>query len=301
MASQAMEMTKAVMKQMTEQGLSLKFDGEIDVERMRAMMGAAQSRMPVDHGVTFAPCTLNGVEAELAIPENARPDAVIIYYHGGGFVVGNTGTSRGYASVLTNETGIPVYTVSYRLAPEHPYPAGVNDCFAVYQAVLDKHPGLPVFVIGESSGANLCMVVALRARDTGLHVPAGVILYSPPLEMLGDIDRQHPNNKDFTITPDGIAALGKMYYLNGADHNDPYASPARAGYHDFPPTYLVWDDSETLAVDGEMLRDKLLAAGCDVTAESYPDCFHAFPSSGRGTPESAEVLKKTVSFIHTHI
>ena len=65
--------------------------------------------MPTDPGVAFEPCTLNGVEAELAIPENARTDAVIIYYHGGGFVVGHTGTSRGYASVLTNETGIPVY------------------------------------------------------------------------------------------------------------------------------------------------------------------------------------------------
>lgn len=301
MPSQAMEMTKTAMKQMAEQGLSLKFDGDLDVDRMRAVMGAAQSRMPIDPGVTFEPCTLNGVEVELTIPVKARNDAIIIYYHGGGFAVGNTVTSRGYASVLTNETVIPVYTVSYRLAPEHPYPAGVDDCFAVYQAVLDKHPGLPVFIIGESAGANLCIVTALKARDIGLRLPAGVILYSPPLEMWADIDRQHPNNKDFTITPDGIAVMGKMYYRNGADKNDPYAAPIRAEYHDFPPTYLVWDDSETLAVDGEILRDKLRTAGCDVIAESYPDCFHAFPTTGRGTPESAEVLQKTVYFIHKHI
>ena len=134
MASEAMEMTKTVMKQMAEQGLTLKFDGDVDVERLRAVMGAAQSRMPLDPGVTFELCTLNGVEAELGIPENARKDAIIIYYHGGGFAVGNALTSRGYASVLVNETRTPVYTVSYRLVPEDPYPAGVEDCFAFIAA-----------------------------------------------------------------------------------------------------------------------------------------------------------------------
>ena len=300
MPSQAMEMTKTVMKQMAEQGVSLKFDGDIDVGRMRAVMGAAQSRMPTDPGVTFEPCTLNGVETELNVPENARADAVIVYYHGGGFVVGNTLTSRGYASVLANETRIPVYTVSYRLAPEYPYPAGVDDCFAVYQAVIKKHPGLPVFIIGESAGAYLSIVMVLKARDAGIPSPAGVILYSPPLEMWGLLDRHHANNKDFTITPEGVAVMGQLYGSGGELKNDPYVTPLIADYTAFPPTYLVWDESESLAVDAGVLRDKLQAAGCDVTAEGYPDCFHAFATSGRGTPESAEVLKKTVEFIDRH-
>ena len=301
MASQAMEMLKNIMKQMISQGMSVKFDEDLDVGQMRVVMEAAQRNMPTDPGVTFEPCTLNGVEAELNMPENARTDAVIIHYHGGGFGVGNTLTSRGYASMLANETHIPVYTVSYRLAPENPYPAGADDCFAVYQAVLAKHPGLPVFIIGESAGAHYCIVMALKARDAGIQTPAGVILYSPPIEMWGLLDRHHPKNKDFTISPDGVYVMGKMYCTDEAQKSDPYATPAIADYYDFPPTYLAWDESESLAVDAEALRDKLQAAGCDVTAEGYPDCFHAFATSGRGTPESAEILKKTVEFIDKHI
>ena len=301
MASQAMEMLKNIMKQMISQGMSVKFDENLDVGQMRAVMEAAQRNMPTEPGVIFEPCTLNGVEAELNVPENARTDAVIIHYHGGGFGVGNTLTSRGYASMLANETHIPVYTVSYRLAPENPYPAGADDCFVVYQAVLSKHPGQPVFIIGESAGAHFCIIMALKARDAGVQTPAGVILYSPPVEMWGMLDRQHPRNKDFTISPDGVYVMGKLYYTNEAQKNDPYATPVIADYHDFPPTYLVWDESESLAVDAEVLRDKLQAAGCEVTAEGYPDCFHAFATGGRGTPESEEVLKKTVAFIAAHI
>lgn len=182
MASQAMEMLKNIMKQMISQGMSVKFDEDLDVGQMRAVMEAAQRNMPTDPGVTFEPCTLNGVEAELNVPENARTDAVIIHYHGGGFGVGNTLTSRGYASMLANETHIPVYTVSYRLAPENPYPAGADDCFAVYQAVLAKHPGLPVFIIGESADAHYCIVMALKAWDAAIQTLTGVILYSPPLK-----------------------------------------------------------------------------------------------------------------------
>lgn len=301
MPSQAMEMLKKVMQQMMTQGMTPKFDGNFDVQQMRAVMGAAQSRMPTDPGVTFEPCTLNGVEAELNIPENARTDAVVIYYHGGGFAVGNALTSRGYASVLANETRIPVYTVSYRLAPENPYPAGVDDCFSVYQAVLSKHPGLPVFIIGESAGAHYCIVMALKARDAGIQTPAGVILYSPPIEMWGLLDRHHANNKDFTITPEGVAVMGQLYGSGEELKNNPYATPLIADYTAFPPSYLVWDESESLAVDAEILRDKLQMAGSDVTAEGYPDCFHAFATSGRGTPESAEVLQKTIYFINEHI
>lgn len=301
MASPQMEGLKAVMQQMMARGLTAKFDGELDPFQLRSVIQTAQANMPTEPGVVFASCELGGVECELSIPENARQDAVIIYIHGGGLICGTAQTSRGYASMLAGETSIPVYSLSYRLAPEHKCPAAIEDCFAVYKAVLSKHPGLPVFLIGESGGAYLSIVTALMARDHGVRMPAGVIPYSPPIEFGGNLDRHHPKNKDFTVSPEGLDGLGKMYYADPSQYTDPYATPYYADYHDFPPTYMVWDDSESLAVDAEYLRDKMTAAGVELTAESYPDCFHAFPTTGRGTPESAKVLTKTVDFINRHI
>lgn len=301
MASAQMEGLKAVMQQMMERGLAARFDGDIDPQRLRGVIQVAQANMPTEPGVIFEPCTLGGVEAELSIPENARQDAIIIYVHGGGLICGNAQTSRGYASMLAGETKIPVYSFSYRLAPEHKFPAAIEDSYAVYQAVLEKHPGLPVFLIGESGGAYLSITTTLLARDRGITMPAGVIPYSPPLDFSGMLDRNHPKNKDFTVSPNGLQSLGKMYFTDESQYTDPIGTPYYADFHGFAPTYTVWDESESLAVDGEYFRDKLIAAGVEVIAESYPDCFHAFPTSGRGTPESAEVLAKTVKFINDHI
>lgn len=301
MASVQMEGLKAVMKKMMAAGLAARFDGDIDPQRLRSVVQVAQANMPTEPGVFFEPCTLGGVEAELSVPENARNDAIIIYVHGGGLICGNAQTSRGYASLLAGETGIPVYSFSYRLAPEHRFPAAIEDSFAVYQAVLEKHPGLPVFLIGESGGAYLSITTTLLAQDRGLKMPAGVIPYSPPLDFSGMLDRHHPKNQDFTVSPNGLESLGKLYFTDASQYRDPIGTPYYADFHGFAPTYIVWDESESLAVDAEYLRDKLVEAGVEVAADSYPDCFHAFPTSGRGTPESAEVLAKTVAFINAHI
>lgn len=301
MASAQMEGLKAVMQQMMERGLAARFDGDIDPERLRSVIQIAQANMPTEPGVTFEHCELGGVECELSVPENARVDAIILYIHGGGLICGNARTSRGYASMLAGETKLPVYSLSYRLAPEQKCPAAIEDCFAVYQAVLESHPGKPVFLIGESGGAYLSITTTLKARDNGVRMPAGVIPYSPPIEFSGHLDRHHPKNKDFTVSPDGLEGLGRMYYADESQLTDPVATPYYADFRDFAPTYLVWDESESLAVDAEYLREKLADAGVEMIAESYPDCFHAFATTGRGTPESAQVLAKTVKFIHDHI
>lgn len=301
MASSQMEGLKTIMRQMMAQGLMPQFDGNIDPLRLRQVVQGAQGRMATEPGVSFVPEKFGEMDAELSVPENAREDAVIVYIHGGGLICGNAETSRGYASMLAGETKIPVYAFSYRLAPEYKYPAAVNDCFEAYQAILSRHPGKPVFLIGESGGAYLCIVTALKARDAGVTLPAGIIPYSPPIDFSGAIRRDHPKNKDFTVTPGGMDSLTKLYCETGTDLRDPYISPFYADYAGMPPMLLAWDETESLAVDSEILRDRALEAGVEVEAKSYPDCFHAFATTGRGTPESAQVLADTVAFIERHI
>ena len=300
MASVEMEQLKVGMKMMMEKGFAPKFDGSVDPILLRGIVQAAQERMPAEPGVVFLPRTYAGIEAEISMPENAEDDYLILYIHGGGLICGNAFSSRGYASVLAAESKRPVISFSYRLAPENPYPAAVEDCFAVYQEVLKEFPGKPVFLIGESGGAYLSIVTALKARDEGVKLPAGIVPYSPPIDWSGTIDRHFPGNKDFTVTPDGLYQL-RNWYTSDDEMKLPYVSPYFADYTGLCPILLAWDESESLAKDSEILRDKAQAAGVEVVWKSYPDCFHAFATTGRGTPESYEIMKDTISFFKAHI
>ena len=300
MASIEMENLKVGMKMMMEKGFAPKFDGSVDPVHLRNIVQAAQERMPAEPGVDFLPRTYAGIEAEISMPSDAEDDYIILYIHGGGLICGNAFSSRGYASVLAAESKHPVISFSYRLAPENPYPGAVEDCFAVYQEVLNEFPGKPVFLIGESGGAYLSIVTALKARDEGVKLPAGIVPYSPPIDWSGTIDRHFPGNKDFTVTPDGLYQL-RNWYTTDENMKLPYVSPYFADYTGLCPILLAWDESESLAVDSEILRDKAQAAGVEVVWKSYPDCFHAFATTGRGTPESYEIMKDTIAFFNAHI
>lgn len=301
MASKEMQGLIEMMKVMMEQGGMPRFGGDIQPEILRATIEAAQSHMPLEPGVHFEACKFGEMDAELAIPENARKDAIIVYIHGGGLVCGNALTSRGYSSMLAGESKIPVYAFSYALAPEHPFPAGVNDCFLAYKEILKRHEGLPVFLVGESGGAYLCITTSLMAREAGITMPAGIVPYSPVIDFSGTIDRSRNEKKDITVTPLGLEALARMYCLDKDQLKNPLVSPYFADFSDLPPIMLAWDNDETLAPDSEIVAEKAKKAGVEVSGKGYDSCFHAFAITGRGTPESAEILKDTISFIYAHI
>ena len=299
MASEQMENLKSIMKQMMAVGFAPKFDGSVDPLQLRQVVQTAQAHMALEPGVSYRQEVLGGVECELSLPKNARDDAVVFYIHGGGLICGTAETSRGYAGMLAGESKFPVWSCTYRLAPENKFPAATEDCFAVYQALLEKYPDKPIFLIGESGGAYLSIITALKARDEGVKLPAAIVPYSPPIDFSGAINRNFPGNKDFTVTPDGLYVL-RDWYANG-DWENPYISPYYADYTGLCPILLAWDESESLAKDSEIIRDKALAAGVEVVWKSYPDCFHAFATTGRGTPESYEILKDTIAFFNAHI
>lgn len=301
MASEEMQATINFVKEMLEQGFGARFDESLDPVKLRNAVEPAQAAMPLEEGVTLKEETLGGIYAELAVPEGARDDALLIYIHGGGLVCGNAMTSRGYTSMLAIESKIPTYAFSYRLAPENPYPAPLDDCVAVYEAILKKHPGKSLFLIGESGGALLCVASALRIRDMGLEMPAGIIPYSVVMDFSNTIDRIRPETDDFNITPEGLNTLGRLYCPDESKRKDPYCSPYFADLTGLPPALLGWDKAELLAADNEYLVQKLKEAGIEVRYKAYEGCFHAFSTTGTGTPESYELLKDTIAFVNDHI
>lgn len=300
MASVQMEQVKMGIKMMLEKGMAVTFDGSTNPIQLRNTVQQAQEQMPYEPGVTFIAEKFGDMDAELSMPEQAREDALIIYVHGGGLICGDAASSRGYASMLAGETKIPVYAFSYRLAPENKFPAAVDDCFEAYMAILAKNPDKPVFLIGESGGGYLSIVTAMKARDNGITMPAGIIPYSPIIDMSNGLNRDREGNKDFTVTPDGLEWLRGLY-CRKEDVKNPYVSPYYDDMHDMPPMLLAWDERETLAADSEDIAAKLKKNGIECHAKSYPDCFHAFATTGRGTPESMEILQDTVAFIDAQI
>ncbi len=300
MPSTEMQQLKMIMKQMMEVGFAPKFDGSLDPYKLREVVQNAQTHMADEPGVEFIQETFGGIECELSLPECARTDAVVFYIHGGGLICGNAATSRGFASMLAGESRFPVWSCSYRLAPEHQYPAAQEDCFAVYEALLEKYPDVPIFLIGESAGAYLSLAVTIMARNRSVKLPAGIIPYSAPIEFSGVLDRDFAENEDFTVTPSGVQIMGQLY-LTQADAGKPEAEPYYDDLHGFPPVLLSWDENESLSVDSIILEEKCKAAGVETEAYHHPHCFHAYATTGRGTPESYEILKKTVSFFQEHL
>ena len=273
-ASPQMEAVKEATKQMIDQGFGAKFDGSTDPFHLRQI---------IEH-----------------TPQGARDDAILIYIHGGGMICGNAKASRGYASALAGESKFPVYTLTYRLAPEHQFPAGLDDCFGFYKAVISKHPGKPIFLLGESAGAYYTLATTMKARDNGVKLPAAIFPYSPLIDLSGALNRKRAATHDFTISEEGMKWMGNLY-CQPEDQKNPYASPYYDDLHGMPPTFLAWDQSETLAADSEEVVKKLLEQGIECYFKAYPDCFHAFALTGRGTPESYEVMRNTINFIEAHI
>lgn len=298
MVSNEMENLKKTMKEMMKKGFAPKFDGSADPLQLRRVIQFAQENMEVIEGIEFEELKNPVMDIEVANPKfNYKDDAVIIYIHGGGFVCGNAKSSRGYAAMIANESGYPVYSFTYSLAPEFPFPAALNDCFEAYKIIKKENPNKRIFLVGESAGANLSIVTALKVRDTGLEMPNGVVAYSPIIDCSGVIDRDREENKDFIVTLDTLPWVREVYCSKEeSDVENPYCSPYYDDFHNMCPMFLAWDESETLAVDSEILVEKLKNEDISVEYYSYPDCFHAFATTGYGTPESYDVLKKTVQF-----
>lgn len=272
---------------------------DFDVQSLRASTQDLSRFLPADKKVNYTSEVLAGHQAELAVPENPYEDAVIVHIHGGGFVSGSAQSSRPFTSFLSQQAKRRVYSLDYRLAPEHPFPAAVNDCYDQFRALADKYPHKKIALIGESAGAMLVMVVALMARDQSLQAPVCVVANAPGADLTQEVDRPKMNQTDLVLSHQAIKKIGELYCPEDA-HN-PYASLRFADFRDFPPLRIVWDAGEHLAYDGRILAEKAQADGVSVEIEEYQHAFHAFQILGKFLPEAREDIQKSIGFMEKHI
>jgi len=226
-------------------------------------------------GTTVTRQTLGGVPAEmvsvLAPGSPPIPAPTVVHFHGGGYCIGSARTIRGWAAHLSAQAGCRVALPEYRLAPEHPHPAGLQDARAVVAALEG-----PVVLSGDSAGGGLALALALSMRDEGQALPAGCILLSPWLD-LGRDRRADPGlaRRDVLLTPDWLDACAHAYAAPEA-WADPSVSPLLATHAGLPPLLIQAGTSELLAPDAELLAASAAAAGTDVTYTRWPRMWHDF-------------------------
>jgi acetyl esterase/lipase len=272
------------------------FDSDkIDVEKIRAVLKKAYAGHKPEEGVTAQLTNLGGVEAAIFSPESPNENGIVYYVHGGGLVTGDRLTAGPYASQLALATGCRVVTCSYRLAPEDPFPAGFDDAYAVYEDLIKKYPQSKIALIGESGGAYLALAIAVKARDENIQQPSAVVINSVVADASGKLIR-HDSKEETTVSVMGMNALAKMYAPNH-ELTNPYVSLIYADLRNLPPLKIIYDKGEVLAVDSRQIAENAKAAGVPAAVTEYRGCFHAFTTTGNGTPESKKELAASASFI----
>lgn len=251
-----------------------------DLAARRAGFAALAGRFPWPEGVSRRPldAPLTGLEI---VPDEAVPGRTLLYLHGGAFVIGSANSHAELAARIALAGRTRVVSPDYRLAPEHPFPQPLDDCFHAYEHLLDGGQDPATLAIGgDSAGANLAAAVLLRAKAAGLPMPGALVLLSAYLDLTnsGDSIRERAHRDPFIDTSkmDFTAGL----YLHGADPRAPLASPLFGDVAGFPPTLLLLGEEEVLYDDSRRFADKLAAAGVEATFQAWPDMVHVFPFFG---------------------
>jgi acetyl esterase/lipase len=254
------------------------------VQRTRLDQATKTSLLP--RGTTVAELDVGGVHAEVVTAQVATAQAggsqragsrpAVVHFHGGGYCIGSAAMARAWAAHLSVQTGCRVVLPEYRLAPDHPHPAGLADARAVIAALLDDAGPGSVVVSGDSAGAGLGLAAVLSMRDRGQALPAGCILLSPWLD-LGRDRRADPDlvRRDVLLSPGWLDACARAYADPSAwaGHS---VSPLCAAHAGLPPLLVQAGTDELTAPDAELFAASAAAAGADVTYTRWPRMWHDF-------------------------
>jgi acetyl esterase/lipase len=271
---------------------------DFNLDQLRAGMGTR--REPTIKDVTLIRAKIGAIPGEWVVAARADPDVRLLYLHGGGFVSGSGGFYLALAAHISAATQCAVLLPDYRLAPEHPFPAGLDDCVAAHEWMRAQGPtgagaARVTFVAGDSAGGNLTLATLLALRDRGLPLPAGGI----PLSATTDLTLASESLK--TVVDPIISArtmpVFRDLYLGKVDPKNPLASPVFGDYRGIPPLLIEAGEHEMLRDDSVRVAAKARADGIEVTLEIWPGMFHVFQSHEPLLPEARESIAHMAEFI----
>ncbi|HIF33708.1 MAG TPA: alpha/beta hydrolase [Planctomycetaceae bacterium] len=275
---------------------------DFDLEQLRRGMGSR--RDPTIKDVKLIRSKIGEISCEWVLAADADPDVRLVYLHGGGFVSGSGGYYLPLAAHISAAAKCAVLLPDYRLAPEHPFPAGLNDCVAAHQWVVSNGPSGPgravaTFIAGDSAGGSLTLTTLLALRDRRLSLPAGGIPLSPTTDWT-------LASESLKTVADPIISARTMpifrdLYLGKTDRRNPLASPVFGDYRGIPPLLIQVGEHEMLRDDSIRVADKARSDGIEVKLEVWEGMFHVFQSHEPLLPEARQSIEHIAKFIRSRL
>lgn len=279
-------------------------DSVPSLEEMRAGYEAIGGAFPAGEDWQCEALDIDGLPAELSHTDNHSGSQVVLYLHGGGYVIGSLITHRVLVANIARASRCKVLAIDYRLAPEHPFPAAVDDAVKAYRWLLEQgHAADNIFIAGDSAGGGLTIATLLKLKELmlkeeGLSLPAAGICLSPwvDLEAVGD-SMDTKAAEDPMVERTGLLEMAS-HYLDGTDPRNPLAAPMYGNLADLPPLLIQVGTAETLLDDARRLATHAIEHGVNVEYQEWPDMIHVFQHFAPMISDGYRAIDQIAGFIH---
>jgi len=272
----------------------------LSIAELRRRFSAFAGQFVPDPDLRFEPVDA-GVPAEWCIPPNVRPHGRLLFLHGGGYCIASVRDYREFVGRLAKATRRRVLSVEYRLAPEHPFPAALNDAIRVYRWLRASEPDQNIVVGGDSAGGGLSMSLLISLRDAGERLPCGAFLISPSTDLAKEgASMQSRAAVDPIITPETTQRYANAY-AGEKSVREPLISPLYADLGNLPPLLILVGDCERLLDDSTRLAQKARDAKTQVTIEIWDEMVHIWPFFASLLPEGRAAIQRVAEFVGERI
>ena len=269
------------------------------VAKMREGMERVSERVAKD--VVCEGVRAGDVEAEWITPPEAAKDRVILYLHGGGYVMGSIATHRATIARIARAAKARALALDYRLAPEHPFPAAVDDSVAAYKWLLAQgYKPNKIVIAGDSAGGGLTLAALLAIRDAKLPNAAAGVAISPWADLEGTGESMKTRAASDPMVGSGNLGGMAKHYIGNSDPKHPLASPIHADYEQIPPLLIQVGDAETLLDDSTRVAKKAKDAGVNVELEVWDEMVHVWHAFAKILPEGQQAIDKIGKFVLAH-
>ncbi|GAA5085114.1 acetyl esterase/lipase [Thermocatellispora tengchongensis] len=289
MTSTEAQATFAFLRQLKERATGTR----LTIEEMRAAGEQFGALTAEPAGVTYTPADVAGIPGQWIEPADATGEGTLLFLHGGGYMMGSVNSHKWLIGHIAKAVGVRSLAIDYRLAPENPHPAQVEDAVTAYRWLLEAgHDPARLAMAGDSAGGGLTMLTLLRLRADGVPPPAAAVLLSPWVDLEGSGESLKTRaDVDLLITAQGSRHAAEAF-LPGGGFRDPTVSPLHADLSGLPPIYVQVGDHEVLLDDSTRLDERLRAAGVDVRLDVFPEMQHVFQMSAGNMPEADDAVAR---------